>query len=831
MANRPNFIDLRSQSYGAMGGSSNGLPSPSLRSLPSPRLHVAGDIPPELSPLDAFAAQSRLLARQLNESTNGGKRISRLPPLTIANSLGQSRLGSLRSASAERLADSPLAQLSPTESPASAGPGQQLTEVEAPIFRPISVHPEVGKIPDTPAFDVIPEKEDGFRGRRPPPSPTPREPQSMFGARRDLSPAPIDQDPRQLQHRPGRSPSDAPYRGRLSPQPSRSPSAPHQGRNNLRPERSPSAPHNGPGRSPRPGRSPSGPHNDRALRPERSPSAPQQRMGRPGRSPSDGPYRGPRSPRPGRSPSDAPSRPSQESMRQRALRGPDGSLAVGGYGPRALAPPRAPFAQRAPSSRSMSMESSDDDHSLSHDSPQRKLSSTSAMSSTPNSPSFNSSVPRSPSVSSDYSVDHTHLPRPAFNFSRPISRSSNHPMEDKPTIPSRQASSDSQPSFILTDDTAHTPVSMHSEGFPDHNLIMEGAAPSYVYSTFNLPRGKMLQRNSAIFQEGQPQAQFVFEQQPPAFLGSNPTIEGGPPPSPPSRPSTSSRPDISHLRPSLEQGSEPTTLAERGRSLTDPSHLPSPFDAPPTLHKDGTQKDNRAPSIASSNTTIKARSQHSLAPSAEMSGEEHVAKAIEYHEAGSLTKSTYHLRLAARQNHPTGMLLYALACRHGWGMRPNQREGVAWLRKAADSASLEVADDEDTAKDGKAVDVLERKTRKAQFALSIYELGVSHMNGWGIEQDKVLALRCFEIAGSWGDGDALAEAGFCYAQGVGCKKDLKKSAKFYRAAESKGISMIGNSWIYKSKYNDDGKDDVSGSPNGKKGGKEGHKRHLFGRTK
>jgi TPR repeat protein len=47
---------------------------------------------------------------------------------------------------------------------------------------------------------------------------------------------------------------------------------------------------------------------------------------------------------------------------------------------------------------------------------------------------------------------------------------------------------------------------------------------------------------------------------------------------------------------------------------------------------------------------------------------------------------------------------------------------------------------------------------------------------------------------AWGDADALAEAGFCYAQGVGCKKDLKKSAKFYRQAEAKGISMIGNSW-------------------------------------
>jgi len=79
-------------------------------------------------------------------------------------------------------------------------------------------------------------------------------------------------------------------------------------------------------------------------------------------------------------------------------------------------------------------------------------------------------------------------------------------------------------------------------------------------------------------------------------------------------------------------------------------------------------------------------------------------------------------------------------------MRPNQKEGVAWLRKAADSSGLEVADDDGM--NDSTVDHVERKARKAQFALSIYELGVSHMNGWGIEQDKLLALRCFEIAGS-----------------------------------------------------------------------------------
>ena len=129
-------------------------------------------------------------------------------------------------------------------------------------------------------------------------------------------------------------------------------------------------------------------------------------------------------------------------------------------------------------------------------------------------------------------------------------------------------------------------------------------------------------------------------------------------------------------------------------------------------------------------------------------------------------------------------------------MKPNQAEGVSWLQRAVDSAQLEVAEDEDLVQRGDtaAAGPVERRTHKAQFALSVYELGVSYMNGWGVTQDRALGLRCFEVAGNWGDADALAEAGFCYAEGLGCKRDVKKAAKFYRAAEKKGMSMAGNSW-------------------------------------
>ena len=184
--------------------------------------------------------------------------------------------------------------------------------------------------------------------------------------------------------------------------------------------------------------------------------------------------------------------------------------------------------------------------------------------------------------------------------------------------------------------------------------------------------------------------------------------------------------------------------------------------------------------------------------------EAHLATGIACHEDGRLQKSTYHLRIAARAGLPTAMLLYALACRHGWGMRPSPTEGVQWLKKALDCTNLEVADDEAAPVDtplGEPRKVstgsnsaIERKTHKAQLALCIYELGVSYLNGWGISQDKSLALRCFEIAGSWGDADALAEAGHCYAKGIGCKKDMKRAAALYRKAEAVGVSMSGNSW-------------------------------------
>lgn len=682
------WLDLRPDSNQSSTPTSATCPS---KILPSPRIHVAGEAPPELSPLDAFAMQSRLLAKQLQESTKKGHRLSRLPPLTVESPLiQQGRSDYFRSLSHESPSES-------AESPdlTTSGLGLKADAEAAFTFveRPRSLYPRIGRISPSPedaasvpilsCSPILPSIERKPSARRP-------EPNGSFGARRERSPSPIQSH-------------------------SQPPTSPERNQDQSPP-----------------------PRNAIPL----PLSAPRHLLPASGRSPEKAKAATASSSQPG------------------------------------LLPPRIPYSNRSPSAASSPVAAGEEEvsvHSMTsplHPLSTRNLSSTGpGFANTATSPVI-ASLLRSPSSASDSSG----LPLPSLNFSRPLSRAGTPGLE----IPTRQPSSDSQPSFILADESAHTPVSVHSEAFmeqpPDDG---RSPAPSYVYSTFSLPRGKSIQRSDPSPER--PSLEAVSWERPSTSPTSPHPPLSGAPPSPPTRPSSSSAktkaddavsmissiarpsldaakssfessrmglsrsgtrsPNPNPSRPSLDPGRQ-SEDAPRGRSLTSPPHE---------------QAASRGKTPASTTTSDSASTTrpstmsrlYASAPSAsEMTAEEHLAKGIQCHESGSLNESTYHLRHAAKQNNPTAMLLYALACRHGWGMRANQREGVQWLRRAAEHASIEIADDQDRAKEGKPASFLESKTRKAQFALSIYELGVSHMNGWGIEQDKSLALRCFEIAGS-----------------------------------------------------------------------------------
>ena len=697
MARRPQNLDLSS----ARGH--DRLPSrtrPNFHmDLPSPR---AGEIPPALSPLDAFALHSRALARKLEESSKAGRRMSRLPHQDIADELAK-RPGYFRSVSSgvESLYDDDQEEDDGDDEEGQWQPPRlQAQTPNGAVYRPVSHYPMLGNVvrddQDVPCVPKPINEANAGHGEK-----------GYFGIKmpRSSSPEPFDS------------------------------------RNIKNDEASPALPSltssidSIQSSQPRTNTNESIRRQDNSLAPPRSPVHP-------------------------RSARSIASIRSVIDSAEEDNGSPSGSLEVG---PSRKA--RAPFSpEMVP-------------------------------------------VSRSPSALSEYSVA-SDLPRPSFNFSRPRGNSLARPGAENNLVVStrrpieRQNSNESSMSQTARSTPSvqtmrvRAPVERQNS---DSATDLSGAlsdrdcfsgeetpvvhsgpgAPSYVYSKYSLPRGRMLDRDSVEARASWAQHQFKWEQKP---TGLEPQIAESPLPSPGlDNPLLSPEPDT-------PRGQSPASASNRNRSNV------SPAPSPTRLSKKTTPQ---TPSIASESTnrTIRAGSHVRNSPSTDIAGlspEQHLEKGIECHSSGSLSKSTYHLRLAARAGLPTAMLLYALACRHGWGMRPNQAEGVSWLRRAVDSAGVEFI--EDSSSDGSQAVSKEQKARKAQFALAIYELGMSYMNGWGIPKDKPLAVRCFEIAGSWGDTDALAEAGFCYTQGVGCKKDLKKAAEFYRQAADKGMSMAGNSW-------------------------------------
>ncbi|KAJ5887532.1 hypothetical protein N7495_007573 [Penicillium taxi] len=782
MATRGNLSDYRSPSHDTLR---NGMPSPRIQ-------HFAGEVPPALSPLDAFAAQGRLLARQLDESRQMDRRMSRLPPSSVARSLSRGRPNFFRSPASESHADG-LARRNTTK---------QNFEVEEPKYRPVSEHPRFSSMSQASSISNISNAdydEDDTTPRTTMISVKPVNYVSGESFEEESTPVGMAftdpshpfEDSSRL-HVPQKMVSPMPPNSR--------PSSSAQVRHESCSDDDNSSSNAGSTFS-----------KPRKLSSGSAASVPYSPMSYPVRQ-------HPRSPSISSETSNSYlARPSFNFSRP--LSRSSTSLSAPGA-PESHAPPPA-----APRHQPHTM------HRASRPTPiLLPLATEEAAATVPAEGDPSSAVssyvyakydlPRGRMVSRD-SVVFAGLQTPHFEWQEPLFENSpprvsgEHPRSARTPPPSNR---------IL--DYSPKPHSMHEVPVPTH-------VPEPVPVPSLTPeRGREL-RKARTVSPSSPNSSLA-----PAMTSLAPALTT---PERPSRPSTESTRST--------KSTPPPQKANVKTDTVQPDHVKSdnvkpenvkpenvkpenvkPENVKPenvkleNVKPDNIKPDNIKPDNTSSTDVAKSlRSQtgSSHGTPATLSADDHVTQGIELHEKGSLSESTYHLRIAAKQSHPTGMLMYALACRHGWGMRPNQQEGVRWLRKAVDSVGLEMLANPDAPGASKAKEL--HKAYRAQFALSIYELGVSYLNGWGIDQNKPLALRCFEIASQWGDVDAMAEAGYCYAEGIGTKKDMKKAAHFYRDAESHGMSMVGTSWIYKDKYmGDDSKD--SKEP------KESRKTRTRGRT-
>lgn len=132
--------------------------------------------------------------------------------------------------------------------------------------------------------------------------------------------------------------------------------------------------------------------------------------------------------------------------------------------------------------------------------------------------------------------------------------------------------------------------------------------------------------------------------------------------------------------------------------------------------------------------TMRKKTKTALEVAAEMAAtDDTVRLAIECHEKGQLEKSLEYLRIAAGNGAPSALFLLGMALRHGWGCAVDPYEAFQYLQKAADTAATELNQQLALSKN-KDNNTTETRAAKAELVLSVYELGISFMKGWGVKK-------------------------------------------------------------------------------------------------
>ena len=128
-------------------------------------------------------------------------------------------------------------------------------------------------------------------------------------------------------------------------------------------------------------------------------------------------------------------------------------------------------------------------------------------------------------------------------------------------------------------------------------------------------------------------------------------------------------------------------------------------------------------------------------------------------------KAVQFFRQAASKNHPGAMLRLGKACLLGdLGLTNRYREGLKWLKRAAESADF-------------------------QYNSAPYELGLLHETGFGddVFQDESYAAQLFTQSADLGHADANYRMGDAYEHGkLGCPRDPALSVHFYTGAAQAG---------------------------------------------
>ncbi|KAF9375962.1 hypothetical protein CPB97_011124 [Podila verticillata] len=196
-------------------------------------------------------------------------------------------------------------------------------------------------------------------------------------------------------------------------------------------------------------------------------------------------------------------------------------------------------------------------------------------------------------------------------------------------------------------------------------------------------------------------------------------------------------------------------------------------------------------------------------------------RGIELHENNQLEEATQCFKLAAQSNNP--------------GCKPNPKDALVYLQLAAEyamgelkelnpstgphfpvsnhaqnhhpsmsSSSPSSSSSQKLPRALQRMGTMDRKsamlTARKELVMALYELGMSFLKGWGVTRDKVVAFCYFKLAADLGDADSQNETAQCFLDGIGTEKNSFEAARYYRMAAAQGAAQMGNSWIFKPKY-------------------------------
>jgi TPR repeat protein len=139
---------------------------------------------------------------------------------------------------------------------------------------------------------------------------------------------------------------------------------------------------------------------------------------------------------------------------------------------------------------------------------------------------------------------------------------------------------------------------------------------------------------------------------------------------------------------------------------------------------------------------------------------------------------------------------YGVCYEKGWGVEQNEKEALAWYRKAAaqdngpayNSIGNFYRTGSVVKADPKQAIEYYQKGAAEKDAQSMLSLGNCYYYGMGVEKDEKTAIKWWKDAADGGNVYVISQMGDCYYFGISTEKDLTKAVEYLTLAADQNIA-------------------------------------------